>query len=166
MVFSFVTPWWKPGRQTARPRPPRPRRRFRLQCEVLEERQLLSTWTVTTTADNGSNASPTPGSLRQAILKADNMGAASDKIVFAIPTTDPGYNPTTGAFTIQPPTALPNVSTPVTIDGYTQPGAAVNTAAAFDNAQLKIVLNGAFLSGSENGLKITAGATTVRGLVI
>src|SRR5262249_53128579 len=47
-----------------------------------------------------------------------------------------------------------------------QPGAAVNTAAAFDNASLKIVLDGSLLHNNENGLLLTAGGTTVRGLVI
>src|SRR5262249_16574703 len=139
-------------------RGPTPRRRsFRPGLQALEERQLLTTCLVTTTADNGA------GSLRQAILAANNSG---DKIVFVIPTTDPGYNSTTGAYTIQPKTPLPAVGTPVTIDGYTEPGAAVNTAAAFDNASLKIVLDGSLLSGGGNGLPLTGGGTTVRGLVI
>jgi hypothetical protein len=142
-------------------RGPAPRRRpFRPSVEALEERQLLSNWVVMNTADSGL------GSLRQAIVNADTMGASGDHIVFAIPTFDPGYNPVTGAFTIRPQTALPLVSTPVTIDGYTQPGAAVNTATNFDNAQLKIVLDGIKLNSSENGLLIPAGGTTVRGLVI
>src|SRR5262245_45165243 len=145
---------------------PAPRRRpFRPGVEALEERQLLSNWVVTTALDNGDNNNPTQGSLREAILLADTFGAAGDRIVFAIPTTDPGYNSTTGAFTIQPPTALPDVTKPLTIDGYTQPGAAVNTAANFDNASLKIVLDGSQLP-SGNGLDITAGGTTVRGLVV
>jgi hypothetical protein len=152
-----------PRRLKRRPtaRGPAPRRRpFRPGVEALEERQLLSNWVVTNTADSGV------GSLRQAIIHADTMGSAGDHIVFDIPTTDLGYNPTTGAFTIRPQSALPLVSTPVSIDGYTQPGAAVNTATAFDNAQLKIVLDGIKLSSSENGLLIPAGGTTVRGLVI
>jgi hypothetical protein len=164
MTFNIFSRWFT--QNPARRRPALRRRPYRPGVEALEGRQLLSTWTVTTTLDNGSNTSPTPGSLRQAILHADNLGAAGDKIVFAIPTNDPGYNNTTGAFTIQPPTSLPAVSTPVTIDGYTQPGAAPNTAGAFDNAHLKIVLDGGFLPSGNNGLNITAGGTTVKGLVI
>jgi hypothetical protein len=139
-----------------------PRRRsFRLGVETLEERQLLSTWFVTTAADNGDTANPTPGSLREAIILADNMGKAGDQIVFDIPNV-PGQS---DVHTIQPPTALPAVTTPLTINGYTQPGSAINTAVDFDNAQLKIVLDGSLLNTGD-GLAITAGNSTVRGLVI
>src|SRR5262249_50694515 len=134
------------------------RRSFRPGVEPLEERQLLSTWVVTTALDNGDDNNPTQGSLREAILLADTFGAAGDKIVFNIPGA--------GVHTIVPPTGLPAASKPLTIDGYTQPGAAVNTAANFDNAQLKIVLDGGLLHNNENGLLLTAGGTTVRGLVI
>ena len=37
---------------------------------------------------------------------------------------------------------LPDLTAPVTIDGYTQQGAQVNTLPQGDNAVLKIVLNG------------------------
>src|SRR5262249_31107779 len=137
------------------------RRSFRPGVEPLEERQLLSNWVVKTALDNGDDNNPTQGSLREAILLADTFGAAGDRIVFAIPPL-PGQS---AIHPIQPPTALPAVSKPLIIDGYTQPGAAVNTAAAFDNAHLKIVLDGS-LPSSGNGLDITAGGTTVRGLVI
>ena len=52
------------------------------------------------------------------------------------------------------------------IDGYSQPGASVNTLANGDNAVLLVQLQGANLSGSANGLTITAGNSTVKGLVI
>src|SRR5262249_4350425 len=146
MKWTVFARWFtrRPGRS------PTPRRRpFRPGVEALEERQVLSTWMVTTTVDNGNNASPTPGSLRQAIVHADNFGVAGDQITFNIPKTDPGYNSTTGAFTIRPPKALPAITTPLTLDGYTQPGAAPNTAASSDNAQLKIVLDGGWLSSGE-----------------
>jgi hypothetical protein len=158
MTFNVFARRFKPKPSC---RGPATRRRpFRPGVEALEERQLLSTWVVTTAADNGDNVNPTPGSLRQAILQAD-AGPGGDQIVFAIPTL-PGQS---DVHTIQPPTALPVVSMPLTIDGYTQPGAAVNTAAAFDNASLKIVLDGSLLSNTP-GLLIDAGFTTVRGLVI
>src|SRR5206468_11054651 len=55
---------------------------------------------------------------------------------------------------------------PVTIDGYTQPGAAANTSATGNNAVLRIELNGASAGPGANGFTITAGTSTVKGLVI
>ena len=66
-----------------------------------------STFTVTNTNYSG------PGSLRQAILDA-NASPSSDAIAFSIPGLGP--------HTIQPLSALPTITDPVTIDGYTQPG--------------------------------------------
>ena len=78
--------------------------------EGLDERCLLSTIIVTTTGDNGNNTTPTPGSLRAAILQSD-QGTQGSTIDFNIPTTDPGYNATTGVWTIAVPSALPTIST-------------------------------------------------------
>jgi hypothetical protein len=58
--------------------------------QVLEDRCVPSTLTVRNTLDSGA------GSLRAEIAAAHN----GDTIQFAMPTTDPGYNPTTGVFTI------------------------------------------------------------------
>src|SRR5262249_49054309 len=46
----------------------------------------------------------------------------------------------TGPFTITPPTPLPPVTDPVTIDGYTQSGSSSNTLTFGDDAVLKIVV--------------------------
>jgi len=67
-----------------------------------------ATYTVTTTADSGA------GSLRQAILDA-NANAGQDAIAFNIPGG--------GVQTIHVLTALPEITDPVDINGYTQPGA-------------------------------------------
>ena len=111
-----------------------------------------ATFTVTSTADSG------PGSLRQAILDA-NANAGTDTIAFAIPGA--------GVHTISPVTALPNITQPVTIDGYTQPGSAVNTDPIAHNAILLIELEGSGSSGT-TGLKLmsTSAGSTVRGLVL
>ena len=69
-------------------------------------------FTVTTTSDSGA------GSLRQAILDA-NASAGAETICFDIPGTGP--------HTIQPTSALPQITDPVTIDGLTQPGAACDS---------------------------------------
>src|SRR5262245_52792771 len=78
----------KPARpRRSVPRPPT----FRPRLEALEDRDVPSTLTVTNTLDDGSAKS----------LRAEITAAQSgDTIQFAIPTTDPGYNPTTEVFTI------------------------------------------------------------------
>jgi CSLREA domain-containing protein len=56
----------------------------------------------------------------------------------------------------------------VTIDGYTQPGAAANTAAAWqpENADIRVVLDGSAIPGGQDswGLWLSAKNLTVRGL--
>ena len=71
-----------------------------------------ATFTVINTDDSGA------GSLRQAILDA-NGNAGLDTIAFNIPGA--------GVHTISPATALPTITDPVVIDGYSQPGASPNT---------------------------------------
>ena len=130
-----------------RPLTVRPRR---LTLETLENRLLLST--VTNTNDSGL------GSLRQAILDA-NANPGSDLIGFNIVGTGP--------HTIQPTSALPTITDPVVIDGYTQTGASENTNPTGSglNTVLKIELDG-ILAGNAHGLVITAGNSIVRGMVI
>ena len=116
-----------------------------------------ATFTVTNTNDSGA------GSLRQAILDA-NAAAGLDTIAFNVSGAgcDGG-----GVCTITPASQLPNVSSPVLIDGYTQSGAQPNTnAEGALNTVLKIVLSGATIQST--GLQFTTGAdgSTVRGLVL
>lgn len=106
---------------------------------------------VTTTADSGS------GSLRLAMSTA-NLEPGS-VITFNIP--DETFGP--GPHTIQPTSGLPTMTAPVTIDGYTQPGAVPNSLTDGTNAQLKIILRG---PAGGNGLNLRGGNSTVRGLVI
>jgi hypothetical protein len=114
---------------------------------------------VTNTNDSG------PGSLRQAILDVNSYAGPNATVDFNIPTTDPGYNSTTGVFVIQPLSALQTITDSVVIDGYSQPGASPNTLTIGDDAVLKIVLDGSLL-GVVDGLTIGGGNSTVRGLVI
>lgn len=102
-----------------------------------------TTFTVTNTNDSGV------GSLRQALLDANaNLGA--DTIIFNIA---PG-----GVQTINLVTILPTITDPVIIDGNTQPG--------FSGTPL-IVVDGINLTGSNNsGLRISAGNSLIKGLVI
>ncbi|MBX3055818.1 MAG: carboxypeptidase regulatory-like domain-containing protein [Anaerolineae bacterium] len=104
-----------------------------------------NTYTVTNTDNSGV------GSLRQAILDA-NANPGPDTITFAIGDTGSQQ-------TIQPTAALPTISGPVTIDGWSQGGA------GYTGPPL-IELNGALAGSSVKGLHITAGNSVVRGLVI
>jgi CSLREA domain-containing protein len=103
----------------------------------------------------------TPGqcSLRAAIQQA-NATAGVNTILFNIPGAGP--------HTIAPTSALPAITGPVTIDGYSQPGASANTLAIGNDAVLKIELNGAGAGAGVDGLNFGAGSdgSTLRGLVI
>jgi CSLREA domain-containing protein len=94
--------------------------------------------------------------LRAAIQEA-NATSGTDTINFAIPA---GQEPV-----ITPATQLPTITGPVTINGYSQPGAQPNTRAVGTDAVLKIVLSGASAPNAE-GLVIGASNSTVKGLVI
>ena len=140
--------------------------------QYLQQEDLHATvFTVNTTSDSASDT----GSLRYAVT---NLAAGPNTIQFDIPTTDPGYNATTGAWTIQPATDLPNIAQQVTINGYTFAGAVYNTATPNarpqgDNAFLTIVINGSKYTVGDgqftgNGLHFVAGSdgSVVKGLVI
>jgi hypothetical protein len=111
---------------------------------------------------------PADCSLRGAITNA-NSGGGADVISFATPAgTDGGCVGATGVCTIAPGSALPAITEAVTIDGYTQPGAAANTNAITQasNAVLKIELDGTSAGAGSNGLLITGGSSRIRGLAI
>ena len=138
--------WW---RNTQRPHPGKRSRRklsFQPQLEALEARQVPATLMVTSTADSGT------GSLRQAILDADNT------------TANPGQNTikfniaTSGVQTITPITPLPFLTNPagVIIDGTSEGGFAGTPLIVLDGSQ----------TGGGNGLAITGGNSTVKGLAL
>ncbi len=110
-----------------------------------------SLYIVTNTNDSG------PGSFREAILDANANAGTRDTIAFNIAGACPQ--------TITPNSSPPTITDPVTIDGYTQPDSHANTHAQTDDAILCVQLNGSS-AGSSRGLVITAGNSTVRGLVI
>ena len=127
-----------------------------------------STFTVNTTGDD-SDASAGDGTcetatagectLRAAIEEANEL-AGADTIAFNIPGAGP--------HTISPDRALPDITEPVTIDGFTQTGASPNTngPGLATNAVLMIELEGSSAGCCFSGLTITAGSSSVRGLVI
>lgn len=141
--------------------------------ESLEDRRLLAIVSVTTTSDvaDGNTSTiaallATPGadgvvSLREAIVAANNTvnSGGPDEIRFAIPGAGP--------HTISPTSALPNITNPVTINGYTQAGASANTNGPNQalNTVLKIELAGN-LTPASTGLRLAAGSggSTIRGL--
>lgn len=105
------------------------------------------------TCDNGGGGC----ALREAIQEANANGVPGDLINFAISGAGP--------HTLALPTELPMITQPVTINGYSQPGAAPNTAQTGTNADLRIVLDGSGLIEG-NGFAVQGGGTTIRGLVI
>lgn len=108
--------------------------------ETLEGRLLYSTYWVTNTNDSGS------GSLRSAITAADSAKGN--------PTID--FSIGSGLKTIKPLSALPVIKTPMTINATTQSGYA---------GKPLIQINGVS-AGNANGLQISSGGTTIKGLII
>jgi hypothetical protein len=104
--------------------------------------QAAATFTVTNTNDTG------PGSLRQAIMDANN-NAGADMISFNIAGAGP--------HTIAPASPLPPIAEAVTIDGTTQPGYGGSPV---------IELSGSNAGQTVTGLEIGGGGSTVRGLAI
>ncbi len=130
---------------------------------------------VTNTADSG------PGSLRQAILDANAATPGLPVVIaFAIPTTDAGYNSTTGVFTIRPVAALPVIVRPnVILDGTTQAANVGDTNPGQLGAGGTVGVDGLPLprvdrpeieivdgNGLAVGLNVAAHNVTIRGLAI
>jgi predicted outer membrane repeat protein len=122
---------------------------FRPQLESLEDRWLPSTlMTVTNTLDDGY----TSGSLRVEIAAAQS----NDTIQFAIPTTDPGYNPATKVFTINLTYGEEiQIAKNLTIQG---PGAGQLTINGGGSVGSRVFeVDGAATAVSLSGLSITGG---------
>jgi hypothetical protein len=115
------------------------------QAQPHVDQSVLATYAVTTTADSG------PGSLRQAILDA-NSNPGADTITFAI--GDPGSQQT-----IQPTSALPTITGPLTIDGWSQGGDG-------HTGPPLIELKGELAGAQAVGLTLTGDGSVVRGLVV
>ena len=108
-----------------------------------------NTYTVTNTNATG------PGSLDQAIQDA-NTNPGPDVIDFNIPS---------GPFVIQPAfPGLPSITDAVTINGYTQPGAAQGP---IQSRTIQIVLDGSIVGFSNaSGLVVSSNNVTIAGLDI
>jgi titin len=112
---------------------------------VLEDRLAPALLMVSNTLDSG------PGSLRQAILDADNNPGQMSAIDFALAGSGLGVQ------TIAVQSPLPAITTPLALDGTSQPG--------FAGSPL-IDLSGQVAGAGANGLVVTAGGSTIRGLAI
>ena len=148
------------GRPTARTRKVRPSRHRTPGggVEALEPRQLLATFTVTNTGDLTNTGAVVPGSLRDAINKA-NQSPGADLINFNIGGT--GLHTIVISPPPQPnppgPQPLPAIIDQVTIDGTTQQGY---------NGRPVIEIDGEFAGNGANGLRIAASNTIIKGLAI
>jgi hypothetical protein len=124
-------------------------------CLLFASLVSANTFTVTNTNDSGA------GSLRQAILDA-NANAGADAIHFDITGA--------GVHTIAVASALPVITSPVTIDGYTQTGSTANTNPPDlgTNAQILIEIDGTNTTFPNSVLQFAAGSdgSVVKGLVI
>ena len=106
-------------------------------------------FTVTNTADSGA------GSLRQAITSA-NANPGQDDITFAIGGPGP--------YTIQPLSALPAITDSVIIDGLTEPPS--EAGYAIQSPTPLVTLDGSLAGPGTDGLVVTGGVATIKGLVI
>jgi CSLREA domain-containing protein len=132
--------------------------------------QATTTYTVNTTGDR-MDAQPGDGfcftgqaqecTLRAAIQEA-NATPGADTIDFDIF----GTGVKTISLNSNSNGKLPEITDPAVIDGYTQTGAAPNTASRGTNAKLRVVVDGADLPPATNGLDVATSNSTIRGLVI
>ena len=109
----------------------------------------MSVFLVTNTGDLDQSGNPVPGSLRAAIIAANNNNPGPDEIDFSIGAG--------GAQTIRPSQGLPRITDPVVLNGEKQPG--------FKGTPI-IQLSGAGLYEEADGLKIATVGCQVRGLII
>ncbi len=118
------------------------------------------------TAGNGvcstgsTNSQGDPACTLRAAIQEANALAGFDVIFFDLPQTESGYGSSPERFTLQPTSLLPEVSTPMYIDGSSQPEYTTNRRPVIE-------IDGTSVSaGEENGLWITGGGSTIRGLVV
>lgn len=141
-------------------------RRISLVCilSFLPITLFAATFVVTKTSDTYPTGQP--GELRWAIQQVNNT-AGTHQILFNIAAG-------TGPIVIQPVQDLDAITNPVTINGYSQPGASANTLTTGNNAQLRIVISGNNYKtgnayyGTGNGLFFYQGSdgSTLKGVVL
>src|SRR5262245_31315479 len=167
-MFAHLTNLWRKIRGSrslaASKRLRASRKSRRLFLEPLENRSLLATIVVTGTGDD--IAVDGLVTLREAITSANNNANVNSDVIAsgAYGTDTINFNiPGSGVHTISPTSALPHITDPVIINGYSQPangGAAAspnsNDTSLGLNTVLLIELDGTNAGGTD-GLFITAG---------
>ena len=119
---------------------------------------IVTTLIVNSTADtNDETCDANNCTLREAI-NAANFNEGLDLVAFDIPSE--------GTNIIAPDSALPAITDPIIVDGYTQPGANPNTLATGNNASILVELDGDSCDGCGQALLISSGGSTIRGLAI
>lgn len=113
--------------------------------------------------------------LREAITAANTNAASGDALAGDAGLDVINFNISgNGVQTINLTSALPTITDPLTIDGYSQqpcssnsaPCSKPNTLAVGSDAVLLIELNGTNAGASATGLLISAGNSTIKGLII
>jgi CSLREA domain-containing protein/uncharacterized repeat protein (TIGR01451 family) len=119
-------------------------------------------FTVNVTADHDDGTCALDDCTLREAINAANADSDASVISFDIHGADPG-----DVQTIAVSSELPTISSPLTIDGYTEPGASPNTLALSDgdDAELRIALDGS-ASSAVAGLRLADYAITIKGLVV
>ena len=121
-------------------------------CVLFLTAAAASAKTITVTGTGDTIAVDGVVTLREAITAANTNAPSGDA-----PAGDPGMDVINfniaggGVQTISPTSALPTITEPITINGYTQPGASANTLAVGSDAVLLIELSGANAGASTSG---------------
>jgi CSLREA domain-containing protein len=130
-----------------------------------------ATYTVNSTGDE-DDARTTDGHCDVDLATAGDqctLRAAIHETHFLAELQEIDFNiPGSEVHTIKPNSPLPDIDHQVIINGYTQPGASLNTEKRDDNAVLKIELDGSNLGLNNNGLHMSdfSNGSVVKGLVI
>lgn len=130
--------------------------------------QADTTFTVTRTDDFGD---PDLGDGECGVFSARGGRACSLRAAIGQANATPGRDTINfniggpiGVKTISVASDLPDITDPLSIDGYSQPGSSINTLAKGTNAVLMVRLDGNNTAG--NGIEIVADDVVVRGLAI
>jgi hypothetical protein len=149
---------------------------FRPAAERLEARSLLAVITVTGTGD--TIALDTFATLREAITSINNQADINNDVTVnrvGLYASQAGGTPDVINFNIAGAgvqiiavtgSSEPTIIQPLTINGYSQSGASVNTLANADNAVILIQLDGPAAGATADGLTLGAGSagSVIRGL--
>jgi hypothetical protein len=108
----------------------------------------------------------------RAVIQEANATLEKDVIFFVIPQSsgDPNCTAATHVCTIFPASARPPITSPLTINSYSQPGSSPNTLAVGNDAVLNVQLDGSNIPGGTipvDGLRsFGSSENVIRGLVI